>query len=122
VSPKDTARLYALARAGFGAGLLVAPAALGRPWIGAAADKPGAQIAIRGLGVRDVILGGIAAHVLDRGPVAARAAQACAVADLVDGVATLAAARSLPVTAYGVVALAFAGAATGFGLSRSLAG
>jgi hypothetical protein len=122
VSPTQAARLYALARAGFGAGLLVAPAALGRPWIGASADKPGPQIAMRALGVRDVILGGIALHVMDRGPVAARAAQACAVADLVDGAATLAAARDLPATAYGVVALAAAGAATGFGLSRALAG
>jgi hypothetical protein len=122
VSPKAVARLYALGRAGIGAGVLVAPAALGRPWIGAAADKPGAQIAMRALGVRDVILGGISLHVLDRGPVAARAAQACAVADLVDGAATLASARSLPATAYGVVALAFAGAATGFALSRALSG
>jgi hypothetical protein len=121
VTATDVARLYALGRVGFGVGLLAAPAALGRPWIGASADKPGGQVAIRALGVRDLILGGIGAHVLDRGPVAARAAQACAVADAVDLAATLAARRSLPATAYGVAAIAATGAITGFALSRRLA-
>jgi hypothetical protein len=120
VSTQGVARLYALGRVGFGLGAVVAPAALGRPWIGAVADKPGGQVAIRALGVRDLLLGGIAAHVLDRGPVAARAAQACAVADTVDLAATLAARRSLPATAYGVAAIAATGAATGFWLSRAL--
>jgi hypothetical protein len=120
VSPKAVARVFALSRVGFGAGLLVAPRAMGRPWIGATADEPGGQMALRALGVRDAILGGVVAHVLDRGPVAARAAQACAVADVVDLAATLAARRALPSTAYGVVALAATGAATGFWLSRAL--
>ena len=120
MSPKAIARLYALGRVGFGVGALVAPAALGRPWMGAVADRPGTQVAIRALGVRDLVLGGIAAHVLDRGPVAARAAQACAVADAVDLAATLAARRSLPATAYGVAAIAATGAATGLWLSRAL--
>ena len=120
MSPKDVARLYALGRVGFGVAALAAPAALGRPWMGAVADKPGGQVAIRALGVRDLVLGAIAAHVLDRGPVAARAAQACAVADAIDLAATLGARRSLPATAYGVAAIAATGAATGFWLSRAL--
>ena len=120
MSPKDVARLYALGRVGFGVATLVAPAAMGRPWIGSVADKPGGQIAMRALGVRDLLLGGISAHVLDRGPVAARAAQACAGADTVERAATLGARRSLPATAYGVAAIAATGAATGFWLSREL--
>ena len=120
MSPKDVARLYALGRVGFGVGLLVAPAAFGRPWIGAVADRPGGRLAMRALGVRDLILGGISAHVLDHVPVAGRAALACGVADAVDLAATVSARRSLPGTAYGVAAIAATGAATGFWLSRAL--
>ena len=115
------ARVLALGRVGFGAAMLVAPGLAGRPWIGDAADTPGGSIAVRALGVRDLILGGIAAHVVDRGPVAARAAQANAIADLVDFTATLAARRSLPPTAAGVIALAGGAAIAGTVVSRLLA-
>jgi hypothetical protein len=122
VTPRDLARSFALGRVAFGVGFLIAPGRLGRPWIGAAADAPGGRVALRALGVRDLLLGGIAAHVLDRGPVAARAAQANAVADLVDFSATLAVRRSLPATSAGVLAIAGGSALGGFALARALAG
>ena len=65
------ARVLGAGRVVLGAGLVVAPAALGRPWIGAAADTPGGQVALRGLGVRDVLLGSIALHLAAHGPRAA---------------------------------------------------
>ena len=90
------ARVLGAGRAVLGAGLLVAPAALGRPWIGAAADTPGAQVALRGLGVRDLVLGGIALHLAPHGRRAAAPPTRCALSDAVDFGATLAARRALP--------------------------
>jgi hypothetical protein len=117
---RTVARLYAVGRAGLGAALLVAPSRLGRPWIGAVADQPGGQVALRGLGIRDLLLGGIALHVADRPGVGARTMMTCAIADAVDAGATLAARRHLPSGAAGVVALAAGGAATGFWLRAAL--
>lgn len=116
------ARLLALARVGFGVALLATPGLVGRPWIGEVAGTPNGRVALRALGVRDLLLGAIAAHVVDRGPVAVRAAQANAVADLVDFTATLAARRSLPPTAAGALAVAGGGAVAGLAVSRMLAG
>jgi hypothetical protein len=115
------ARALALGRVGFGVALLATPGLVGRPWIGEVAGTPNGTVALRALGVRDLLLGGIAAHVIDRGPVAARAAQANAVADLVDFTATLVARRSLPPTAAGALAVAGGGAVAGLVVSRLLA-
>jgi hypothetical protein len=111
-----------LARLGIGAALLAAPAVLGRPWIGASADEPGGQVALRALGVRDALLGGMAIHVAGaQDPmVAARWSAAIAACDLVDGAATLAARRHLPERAGGVVALALGAAALGLGVAARL--
>jgi hypothetical protein len=118
----DAARGLAAGRVVLGAALLAAPAAVGRPWIGAAADRSGTQVALRALGVRDALLGGIALHLVGRGgPAGGRALQACAVADAVDFAATLAARRELPpVGAAGVMALAGAAAVGGAVLGRAL--
>jgi hypothetical protein len=117
---RTVARIYAVGRAGLGAALLVAPSRLGRPWVGAIADEPGGQVALRGLGIRDLLLGGIALHVADRPGVGARTAMTCAIADAIDTGATLAARRHLPRAALGVAALGAAGAATGLWLRAAL--
>jgi hypothetical protein len=110
------ARGYALGRVALGAGLMAAPAALGRPWIGPAADDPGGQVALRGLGVRDLVLGAISLHVATNPQAGPRWMAMCAAADAVDLGATLAVRRRLPATALGVAAIAAAGAVTGAGL------
>jgi hypothetical protein len=120
MNARTVARLYAVGRAGLGVALLVTPSRLGRPWIGPAADEPGGQVALRGLGIRDLLLGGIALHVADRPGVGARTMMTCAIADAVDAGATLAARRHLPRGALGVAALAGGGAATGFWLRAVL--
>jgi hypothetical protein len=117
------ARGLALGRVALGAGLVLAPARLGRPWIGAVADRPGGQVVLRALGARDVLLGAIVLHLAGRGPAGARAVQAAAVADAADFVATLAARRELPALgSAGVLALAGAAAAAGAAVGRSLSG
>jgi hypothetical protein len=93
---RSAARALAAGRVALGAGLVLAPVALGKPWLGDVARAPGGKVALRALGVRDVMLGGIALHVAGRGGVASRALQTNAVADLVDLGVTLAARRALP--------------------------
>jgi hypothetical protein len=58
--------VFAAARGGFGLGLIAAPGKVASGWIGDDAQRPAAQVAVRGLGVRDLALaGGAAAAVLD---------------------------------------------------------
>jgi hypothetical protein len=118
---RSAARALAAGRMALGAGLVVAPVALGKPWLGDVARAPGGKVALRALGVRDVVLGGIALRAVDRSAAASRVLQTSAVADLVDLGATVAARRALPPTAAGVAGLAGGGAASGILLARRLA-
>ena len=54
---RSLARLIAAGRVGIGTALLFAPKLAGRRWIGEAADRRGTQVALRGLGGRDLALG-----------------------------------------------------------------
>jgi hypothetical protein len=96
MSIRSLATTLALNRAAFGAAYLVAPATAGHGWIGRVADRPGAQVMIRGLGARDLALGVGALWALAAGNRAPRPWFAAhAVADGTDLVATLAARRGL---------------------------
>ncbi|MCW3001259.1 MAG: hypothetical protein JWQ20_557 [Conexibacter sp.] len=117
---RAVARIYAVGRAGIGAALVVAPSRLGRTWLGPVAAQAPGQVTLRGIGIRDFLLGGIALHVADRPGVGSRTMAACAIADTVDLAATLAARRNLPPSAMGVAALAGAGAVTGLWLRAEL--
>jgi hypothetical protein len=119
--PRDAARVYGAGRVAIGAALVVAPRLLGRVWLGAPAATPAGAVALRALGVRDVVLGGIAVHTLDHPDVAPRWQRTCAAVDAFDLVATVAARRSLPpVGSALVMGIAAAGAATGAWLGRAL--
>jgi len=109
---RDLARALAAGRIAIGAGLLVAPRLSLGMWIGrSAADGATAPVA-RALGVREVVLGAMALHTLDRPQVAARWLRALAACDAVDLAATVAARRSLPSPGRVLVAgMASAGAA-----------
>lgn len=48
---------YGLARVGFGLFVTSAPERMGRTWVGAEADGPGAGVILRALGFRDIALG-----------------------------------------------------------------
>ena len=120
MSARDAARAIAAGRVLVGAAFLVAPAVAGRGWIGDDAERPGVQAIFRALGVRDLILGLLTLHVVDRPGIGPRTVATCAAADAVDFGATLAARESLPPTA-AVGALAVAGSAALTGAALSLA-
>ena len=115
MGPRSAAQQLAAGRIVVGLGLLVAPRLVGRAWIGDDADRPGATVFARALGIRDLLLGAFAL----RSPIP-HVVGACAAADAVDLVATLARRDDLPATAVaGTVAVA--GGATIAGLALAVA-
>jgi hypothetical protein len=101
--------------------MLAAPGLTGRGWIGEDADRPGAHVVIRALGVRDLILGLLTLHVAHRPGVGYRTVATCAAVDLVDFGATFAARKHLPsASAAGVMALAGGAAVSGVALALAL--
>ena len=112
MSPRDAARVLAAGRIAIGAGLLAAPRLTLGMWLGrSAADRAVAPVG-RALGAREVLLGAMALHTLDRPQVAARWLRMLAACDAVDLAATLAAGRALPAPGRVLVA-AMAGAGAG---------
>jgi hypothetical protein len=116
---RTSARLYAGSRIVVGAALLIAPALSGRAWIGPAADR-GGSVALRGFGIRDIVLGATALHVADHPQIGPRWMAACGVADLVDLAATAAERDRLPASSVLMMGTAAAGAAWGFALANAL--
>lgn len=86
------ARGLAAGRLGLGVALVAAPDASTRLWLGTASeDDPGRQVAVRGLGARDVVLGVGALVALRSGGDVRRAVrwmEAGVVADLADAAST----------------------------------
>jgi hypothetical protein len=97
---RDAARAIAFGRIAFGLGALVAPRLATGLWVGPEAGAPGTTVLARALGARDVLLGFMALHTLDRADVAARWQRSLAACDAVDGLSTLAAGRSRGVAAF----------------------
>jgi hypothetical protein len=96
----------------FGLGLIAQPEQLTRAWIGEDAKRPGTQVAVRGLGARDLVLGAGAA--LSSGRDRQLWLAAGMVGDAADLTATVAAGRHLPLRGRVLVgALAGAGIAMG---------
>jgi len=106
------ARVVGVARVAFGVALVAVPDRVGRSWLGDPGATPAAQVAVRGLGVRDAVIG--AAVVLTAGDPShgPRWTSAGALGDLADIASTTLAARHLPSSGVrGTVALAGAAAA-----------
>ena len=53
----NTARVLGAGRALIGAALLAAPGTVALRWLGEVSERPGAQVAISGVGARDLVLG-----------------------------------------------------------------
>jgi hypothetical protein len=118
---RTVARLYGAGRVALGAALLVAPKPLGRVWLGHPGGSPAGSVALRALGAREVILGGMSLHTLDHPQVAPRWQRTCAAVDAVDFVATAVARPALPpVGSALVMAMAAGGAAVGAALGSAL--
>lgn len=118
MSPASLARALGLARIAFGAGLIGQPARLTGAWLGHDAKASGTQVAVRGLGARDLVLG--AGTALSNGSDRQRWLIAGIVGDVADLTATLAAGRALP-TRGRVLVAALAGAGIAMG-GAALAG
>jgi hypothetical protein len=90
------ARLIAVGRVLFGAAMVAKPAQVTGPWLGADAATAGTQVAVRALGIRDLMLGAMTLHTVGHPQVGPRWVATCAVNDAVDMLATLAARDKLP--------------------------
>ena len=117
------ARAAAGARVAIGVALLAAPGPAAKRWLGDVSEEPGAQVAISGLGGRDVAIGLGTLWALGGSKRAPRAwLIACAAADLADLAATLRSRRGLSTPAIaGTVALAGGSAALHAWLQSELA-
>lgn len=120
LSAKTMARGIAAGRLAIGVGLMAAPKPFSSGWLGEVSGTPGGDVAMRALGVRDAILGGITLHTLNHPEVGPRWVAMCGVADAVDFAATVAARKGLPRQAVGVIALAGGSAVAGFALAAAL--
>lgn len=121
LSAVNLARAIGAGRIAIGLGLLAAPAALGRPWLGEAGATPATQAVLRGMGVRDALIGMAQVHTAADPERGHRWARTSAIADVTDLAATLLARRSLPASGVrGTVALAGGAAVAGLATSRLL--
>jgi hypothetical protein len=122
MGPRRAASLLGIGRAALGAAILVAPEGVTSRWLGDNAAHPAVRYLARSLGARDLALGVLALRTLHDARMASQVQAACAVADSVDALATVAARKHLPtVGAVGTIAVAGAAAAVGAYLSRALA-
>jgi hypothetical protein len=99
----STARALALGRLALGIAMAVAPRAATSPWIGADAERPGTQVAVRAFGAREAFLGFLGYHVAGRPGVGRRTISAMAALDTFDAAITIAARRALPASGVAVV-------------------
>ncbi len=110
IDHRHLARLLATGRVGVGLLLLVRPRSA-RSWMGDVVDDSGARVAVRALGIRDLVIGAGVLRALDRGESLRPWLGYSAAADLTDSVATLGAMRRLPRSALGALAIAAGSAA-----------
>ena len=95
-APRVLAASVLALRIAYGAALIAAPARLTRRWLGPAVDRDPTRVALRGLGVREVLLhaGGLAATL--RGGAVQPWLAASVAGDVSDIAATAAGRRGLP--------------------------
>ncbi len=121
LTPVNLARVIGAGRIAIGLSLLAAPAIGGRAWLGEAGTTPATQAVLRGMGIRDALIGVAQVHTAADPERGFRWARTSAIADLGDLAATLAVRRSLPANgALGAVALAGSAAVAGLVTSRAL--
>jgi hypothetical protein len=115
------ARMLALSRIALGAAILAAPETVVKRWMGEHARKPIVRYLSRMLAARDLALGLLALATVDVPGTGARVQAACAMADTVDALATLAVREELPPAGViGTIAAAGTAAAAGAYYSRAL--
>jgi hypothetical protein len=111
-------RAIAAGRVATGAALLLVPGRTSRAWLGDLG--PAGEAVTRCVGIRDLVLGGIALHTVDHPQIGPRWVATCALADAVDAGASYAARRALPPVGAVIVPVGAAAAAV-VGLAASVA-
>ncbi len=104
----------------FGLAMLLAPKAMATGWIGADGKRPGFRPIMRGLGIRDLLIGAMSVQAAKERRLMRRALEFGMAADGVDFLASVISARRLP-TRNVVLIMAAAGSATAagaYGLSQ----
>jgi hypothetical protein len=121
-TPTKLTALVALGRLVFGVGLIAAPARVASGWLGDDAARPAAQVAIRGLGARDIALSAGTLTALGDNAQLRRWVLAAAAGDLSDVAIALATpSDALPANArWGTVALGGGTALAGLLLCAAL--
>jgi hypothetical protein len=121
MTPRSAARALAAGRIAFGAALLLAPRLVARRWLGELAERPAVLALARSIGIRDLVMGMIALHTVDRPAVGPRWQATCAVVDTTDLLVTVAARADLPAAGVRNTSLVAGGAAAaGYYCSRAL--
>jgi hypothetical protein len=121
VDARTIARLQALGRVVVGAALTLAPDRAGAGWMGPDSRRPATQVAIRGLGARDLAIGLGTAYAAGQGHGAGPWLRAGVLADAADFAATLRARDHLsPLAVAGVGLIAGGSTLVGLWLSREL--
>jgi hypothetical protein len=119
LSPVNASRFIGLGRVAVGVALVAAPAKVGESWLGTGGTTPEVQVVLRGLGVRDALIGMAQVHTAADPERGYRWARTASLGDAVDLVATVVAAKSIPRSGLlGTVALAGAAAVSGVAVSR----
>jgi hypothetical protein len=109
---------FAVGRIAFGVGLIAAPQKVASGWLAGDAQRAPTQVAVRGLGARDVALAAGVVLAAKEGAALRPWLVGCLVCDLADIASTLAAGSALPARARrGTVALAGAAAIAGAALT-----
>lgn len=121
VEAEDLARALSLTRIAIGSLAFIAPRKLARAWTGRRGEDVPGNMAMRGLGIRDVALGLGTLMALERGRGARGWLEACALSDAGDVVSTLANFGELPVLKrISALASAGTGAYLGIALAEAL--
>jgi len=119
--PRTLARVQALGRVTFGAGLAVAPGAVAGAWVGGPGERPGGRVLAVAMGARDLAIGLGVLRSLGSSHGASAWIRAGVLADTADLVATLRERDELPTVAVPVVAAMAAGSvALGLWLQNAL--
>jgi hypothetical protein len=83
-------------RVAYGAGLIAAPGRVARNWLGKSAGDPPAQVPLRGLGAREIVVHGAAIAAAARGLPLRPFLAASAAGDVADILATAVGRKGLP--------------------------
>jgi hypothetical protein len=118
-APPDLVDSLAYGRIGLGAALILAPALIGRTYLGREASRPVVRFLLRVFGIRDLVLGALTLSTKGDKEMARRVIVAGIACDSIDALSAYLAADGLPRWGRRLVLLAATSAAAGGGVALS---